>query len=49
MTRRSIKVKVEKQNPTKVTIRFLSSNSQMPVPIEEFEKRVKDGSYEVVE
>ena len=46
---RAIKVKVEKENAKKVTLRFLSSNSRMPVTKEDFEKRVKDGMYEVIE
>lgn len=49
MITRAIKVKVEKENGKKVTLRFLSSNSRMPVSKEEFEKRVKDGVYEVIE
>lgn len=47
--RRSIKVKVLKESPSTVTIRFMSSNSRMPVGKNEFEKRVKDGVYEVVD
>lgn len=46
--RRSIKVKVLKESPSTVTIRFMSSNSRMPVNKNEFEKRVKDGVYEVI-
>ena len=49
MNTKTIKVKIEKENGKKVTLRFLSSNSRMPVSKEEFEKRVNDGTYEVVE
>ena len=47
--RRAIKVKVLKESPSTITIRFVSSNSRMPVNKDEFEKRVKDGVYEVIE
>lgn len=46
--RRSIKVKVLKETPSTITIRFMSSNSRMPVGKADFEKRVKDGVYEIV-
>lgn len=49
MIKRTIKVKIEKENANRVTLRFLSSNSRMPVAKEEFEKRLKDGLYEVIE
>jgi hypothetical protein len=45
---RSIQVKVVNETSSRVTIKFMSSNSKMPVPREEFEKRVKEGVYEVI-
>jgi hypothetical protein len=45
---KSIKVRVIKESANKVTIFFLSLNRQMPVPKEEFKKRVESGLYEVV-
>ena len=45
----SMKVKVIKENGNRVTIKLLMANSKMPVAREEFEKRVKDGTYEVVD
>jgi hypothetical protein len=46
---RAIKVKVIKESPTTVTIQFVSSNSSMPVGKDDFDQRVKDGVYEVIE
>lgn len=45
----SMKVKVIKENANRVTIKLIMANTKMPVPRDEFEKRVKDGVYEVVE
>lgn len=44
----SMKVKVIKENANRVTIKLIMANSKMPVPRDEFEQRVKDGVYEVV-
>lgn len=44
----SMKVKVIKENANRVTIKLIMANAKMPVPRDEFEKRVKDGVYEVV-
>ena len=48
MAARTIKVEVVKQTSSTVTIKMISLNRNMPVPKEEFEKRVKQGLYEVV-
>lgn len=48
MSARSIKVKVVKETSSTVTIKLMSLNRKMPVPREDFEKRVKQGLYEVV-
>mgnify|MGYP006267952277 CR=1 FL=1 len=48
MIDRSIKVKVLKETSKTVTIRLTNLNRKMPVPRQEFEKRVKNGLYEVV-
>ena len=45
----SLKVKVVKETPKRVTLHFPALNRKMPVPREEFEKRVEDGTYDVVE
>ncbi len=45
---RSIRVKVLKETSRTVTVRFMTLNRKMPVPRQEFEKRVKNGLYEVV-
>lgn len=45
---RTIQVQVLNETNSRVTIKFLSSNSKMPVMRDAFEKRVKDGIYEVV-
>lgn len=44
----SMKVKVIKENANRVTIKLIMANAKMPVSRDEFEKRVKDGVYEVV-
>ena len=49
MQERSIKVRVVKENANRVTLHFISLNRKMPVPKEEFEKRVASGLYEVLE
>ena len=48
MAARSIKVQVIKETSSTVTIKMISLNRKMPVPKEEFEKRVKQGLYEVI-
>lgn len=48
MTNRSIKVKIVKETSRKVTIKMMSLNRAMPVPREDFERRVKNGLYEVI-
>lgn len=45
----SMKVKVIKENANRVTIKLIMANAKMPVSREEFERRVKDGTYEVIE
>jgi hypothetical protein len=45
---RSIKVKVLKETSKTVTIHMASLNRKMPVPRQEFEKRVENGLYEVI-
>ncbi|MCB0565337.1 MAG: hypothetical protein KDD01_13265 [Phaeodactylibacter sp.] len=49
MVNRSIRVKILKETSKTVTIRFMTLNRKMPVPRQEFEKRVEDGLYEVVD
>ena len=49
MKERSIKIKVVDESPKRVTIRCISLNRKMPVPREEYEKRVKEGVYEVID
>ncbi len=48
MGTRSIKVKIIKETSSTVTVKFLSLNRKMPVPRKEFEQRVEEGLYEVV-
>jgi len=48
MAVRSIKVKVMKETSSTVTIKLMSLNRKMPVPREDFEQRVKEGLYEVI-
>ena len=43
-----IKIKVVKENAKTVTIKMISSNRSMPVPRPEFEKRVEQGIYVIV-
>lgn len=43
-----IKVKVVKETSTKVTVFFPILNRKMPVPREEFEKRIENGTYTLV-
>lgn len=45
---RSIKVKVLKENKTKVTILLRSLNRKMIVPKEKFIERVESGEYDVL-
>lgn len=49
MTDRSIKVKVLRETSKTVTIQLMSLNRKMPVPRKDFEKRVENGLYEVVD
>jgi hypothetical protein len=48
MGTRSIKVKIIKETSSTVTVKFLSLNRKMPVPRKDFEQRVEEGLYEVV-
>ena len=48
MYNRSIDVEVVKETSKTVTIKFLSLNRKMPVPKAEFEKRVQNKLYNVV-
>ncbi|MCB0579821.1 MAG: hypothetical protein KDD10_10990 [Phaeodactylibacter sp.] len=48
MVNRSIRVKILKETSKTVTIRFMTLNRKMPVPRQEFEKRVENGLYEIV-
>ena len=48
MLHQSIKVKVLKETSKTVTIHMMSLNRKMPVPRQEFEKRVKQGLYVVL-
>ena len=48
MASRSIKVKIVKETSNTVTIKLLSLNRTMPVPKEDFEKRVEKGLYDVI-
>jgi hypothetical protein len=43
-----MRVRVIKENGKRVLLKLIMANTQMPVSREEFEKRVKDGTYEVV-
>lgn len=44
----NIEVKVVKESAKTVVIKLMSANRNMPVPREEFEKRVASGFYTVV-
>ncbi|MFT4759343.1 MAG: hypothetical protein ACI9XO_002016 [Paraglaciecola sp.] len=44
----SIKVRIIKETTNRVTLRFMSTNSQMSVLRDEFEKRVNEGTYNVL-
>ena len=48
MAARSIKVQIVKESSNTITIKLISLNRNMPVPKEEFDKRVKQGLYEVI-
>ncbi len=45
---RSIKVKVIKETTSRVTLHFMGLNRKMPVPKQDFEKRVESGLYKVI-
>lgn len=45
---KSIKVRIIKETTNRVTLRFMSTNSQMSVLRDEFEKRVNEGTYNVL-
>jgi len=45
----NINVKIVKENSRTVTIKMLSVNRNMPVPKIEFDKRVEQGLYKIVE
>ena len=47
MAARTIEVQIVKQTSTTVTVKLVSLNRSMPVPKEDFEKRVKQGLYRV--
>ncbi len=47
MTFHSIAVKIIKETASKLTIHFLSSNSQMVVNKQDFERRLEDGIYDL--
>ncbi len=49
MATRSIKVKIIKETSSTVTVQFISLNRKMPVPRQDFEKRVEQGVYEVIQ
>lgn len=44
----TIKVKIIKETANRITLKFLSTNSQMSVLRDEFEKRVENGTYTIV-
>ncbi len=46
---RSINIKVVKESKSKITIKFVSLNRDMPVSREEFQERVDSGLYKIVE
>ena len=46
---KNINVKIVKENARTVTIKMVSVNRNMPVPKSEFDKRVKQGLYNIVE
>ena len=48
MSHRSMKVKVIKETSSTVTVHFMTLNRKMPVPRKDFEERVENGLYEVV-
>lgn len=43
-----LKVRILKENSTKVTVYFLALNRKMPVPKDVFEERVQNGTYQVL-
>ena len=45
---RSIQVRVVKETSKSVTIHLVSLNRKMPVPKSDFEERVENGEYEVL-
>lgn len=45
---RSLKVRVIKENSSKVTLFFVALNRKMPIPKKTFEERVASGEYEVI-
>ena len=45
---RSIKIRVLKENTSKVTIHLVSANRKMVVPKEKFLQHVKSGLYDIV-
>jgi len=46
--KRTTKIKIVKENSGTITIKMVSLNRKMPVKREDFMKRIKDGSYEVL-
>ena len=49
MASRSIKVQIIKETSSTVTIKLVNLNRKMPVPKEDFDKRVKQGLYQVID
>ncbi|MCR9288694.1 MAG: hypothetical protein NXI23_15065 [Bacteroidetes bacterium] len=44
----SIEIKVVKETSKTVVVKLINADRNMPVPKEEFEKRVADGTYKVI-
>lgn len=44
-----IEVKIVKETSKTVVVKLITANRNMPVPKAEFEKRVEDGTYKVIE
>lgn len=48
MIHRTIKVKIVKETSSKVHLYFPTLNRQLPIPKEEFNQRIENGLYKVV-
>lgn len=46
---RSIKVRIIKETPSKVTLRFITLNRTIPIPRADFDERVASGLYQLVQ